>query len=188
MRDMTVKRAQSAQNLAWLDLEMTGLDAREDVILQAALIVTSAELEVLEEFSCDVWQPEAALSRMTPYVRDMHETTGLLGRVRASKVDLVSAEKQLLDRLCGWCTYPAVLCGNTIGNDRRFIDRWMPGVSGYLNYRAIDVTSVKLLARLWYGESAVYQKPETGKHDALVDVKNSITELAHYRKSLFRAP
>jgi len=180
-----IARIQNATNLAWLDLEMTGLYPETDVILQAALIVTDANLAPLEEFVCDVWQPESELQRMTPFVRDMHEQTGLVARVRKSRVDVAAAEKRLLERISGWCAYPAVLCGNTIGQDKRFIDRYMPGLAGYLSYRTIDVTSLKLLARLWYGEGAVFVKPQAGEHDALVDIKNSIQELSHYRNTLF---
>ena len=183
-----VARVQSASNLAWLDLEMTGLDPQQDVILQAALIVTDVQLNVLEEFVCDIWQPDALLERMVPFVKEMHETTGLTARVRKSRVDLMVAERKLLERVAGWCAYPAVLCGNTIGQDKRFVDQWMPGLSGYLSYRTIDVTSLKLLAKAWYGEEAVYDKPVKGEHDALVDIKNSIAELLHYRATVFKAP
>ncbi|MDF3064661.1 MAG: oligoribonuclease [Polyangiaceae bacterium] len=183
-----VARVQAASNLAWLDLEMTGLDPQKDVILQAALIVTDAQLNVLEEFVCDIWQPDAALQRMVPFVKEMHETTGLTERVRKSKLDLMVAERKLLERVAGWCAYPAVLCGNTIGQDKRFVDQWMPGLAGYLSYRTIDVTSLKLLTKAWYGEEAVYDKPVKGEHDALVDIKNSIAELSHYRATVFKAP
>jgi oligoribonuclease len=182
-----VVRTQSATNLAWLDLEMTGLDPQKDVIIQAALIITDTQLNVLEEFVCDIWQPDAALERMVPFVKEMHETTGLTERVRKSKLDLMVAERKLLERVAGWCTYPAVLCGNTIGQDKRFVDEWMPGLSGYLSYRTIDVTSLKLLTKAWYGEEAVFDKPVKGEHDALVDIKNSIAELAHYRATVFKA-
>src|SRR4051794_22123837 len=104
-------RQQSPSNLVWLDLEMTGLDAQVDVILQAALIITSAELTPLEQFACDIWQPEPELERMTPFVRDMHEKTGLLPRVRGSRTDLRRAEQQMLEIVSGWCPYGAVLCG-----------------------------------------------------------------------------
>jgi oligoribonuclease len=183
-----IERKQSPSNLAWLDLEMTGLDPVKDVILQAALIVTDAQLNVLEEFVCDIWQPDAALERMVPFVKEMHETTGLTGRVRKSKLDLLVAERKLLERVAGWCAYPAVLCGNTIGQDKRFVDQWMPGLSGYLSYRTIDVTSIKILAKTWYGEEAVFDKPVKGEHDALVDIQNSIAELSHYRATLFKTP
>jgi oligoribonuclease len=184
--DTAPQRKQSPTHLAWLDLEMTGLDADVDVILQAALIVTDANLEPLEQFTCDVWQPEAALARMTPFVMDMHEKTGLLERVRRSRTDLSRAEGAILEIVSGWCPYGAVLCGNSIGQDRRFVDRYMPGLAAYLTYRVVDVSTVKVLAKAWFGPTAVYVKPTAGEHDALVDVKNSIAELAHYRKTLFR--
>jgi oligoribonuclease len=183
-----VERRQSPGNLAWLDLEMTGLDAERDVILQAALIITDAELRPLEEYACDIWQPATALGVMTPFVRDMHEKTGLLGRVATSRTDVPAAERRLLERVAGWCTFPAVLCGNSIGQDKRFVERHMPGLAGYLTYRVVDVSSLKVLARLWYGEGAVFVKSDEGAHDALVDIKNSIAELAHYRQTLMRTP
>ena len=173
-------------NLAWLDLEMTGLDPVTDVILQAALVITDAELRPLEELCLDIWQPEAALAVMTPFVRDMHEKSGLTGRVRASKIDQFAAERALLERIAGHCPYPAILCGNSIGQDKRFVERHMPGLAGYLSYRTVDVSSVKILAKAWYGSAAVFDKPKDREHDALFDVKNSIAELAHYRKTVFR--
>src|ERR1700742_1190115 len=97
-----IVRTQAEGNLVWLDLEMTGLDAQNDVILQAALIVTTRNLEPLEEYACDIWQPDAALEKMTPFVREMHQKNGLIERVRASKLELGSAEKRLLERVAGW--------------------------------------------------------------------------------------
>src|SRR5690606_17095877 len=90
------QQKQAKTNLVWMDLEMTGLDPAVDVILQAALIVTNAELEPLERYVVDVWQPEEALSKMVPFVRSMHEKTGLLARVRASKTELQRAEQEIL--------------------------------------------------------------------------------------------
>ncbi len=177
---------QKEGNLAWLDLEMTGLDAQHDVILQAALIITNANLQPLEEYVCDIWQPDEALARMVPFVRSMHDTTGLTSRVRASKLDLGAAERKLMERVAGWCGFGAILCGNSIGQDKRFVDRWLPGLSGYLSYRTVDVTSIKILAKLWYGEAGVFPKPTQGEHDALVDIKNSIAELTFYRSLLFK--
>lgn len=180
-----IKRVQAATNLVWVDLEMTGLDPQNDLIIQAALIVTNSKLEPLEEFCVDVWQPPAELERMSPFVREMHERTGLLGRLATSRTDLGSAEKQMLERVAGWCTYPAIMCGNTIGHDKRFIDRWMPGFARYLSHRTVDVSSIKVLAKLWRGDSGVYSKPTDGEHDALFDVRQSIAELVFYKKTLF---
>jgi oligoribonuclease len=183
-----VTRTQSEGNLAWIDLEMTGLDPTNDVILQAALIVTNKKLEPLESYACDIWQPEHELQKMTPFVRDMHEKNGLVDRVRASRLSVLAAEKRLLERVAGWCAFPAVICGNSVGQDKRFIDRYMPGLGGYLSYRIVDVSSLKILVRAWYGEAAVFRKPEEGEHDALVDIQNSINELAHYRSTVFCGP
>ncbi len=166
---------------------MTGLDPEVDVILQAALIVTDRELQPLEEYVVDVWQPPAALESMVPFVRSMHETTGLLARLPKSTVDVRAAERHLLERVAGWCPYRPILCGNSIGSDRKFIDRYMPALAGYLHYRMLDVSSLKILAQLWYGPSAHYEKPKTAEHDALFDIRQSIAELRHYRQHLLAA-
>jgi oligoribonuclease len=167
---------------------MTGLDPSADVILQAALVITDAALEPLDEVSVDIGQPEAALAGMSPFVREMHTRTGLIDRVRRSTVGVPTAERRLLDCISAWCPAPATLCGNSIWNDRRFIARYMPALDGYLHYRVVDVSSVKVLAERWYGPSAVFVKPTAGAHDATVDVKLSVAELRHYRQTLFRAP
>lgn len=177
---------QSKDHLVWLDLEMTGLDVESQAIIQAAVIITDRDLKPLDEFACDVWQPASAFENMSPFVRDMHEKNGLLERVRASRVDLADAERRLLGIVASWCVYPATLCGNSIWQDRKFVDRYMPGLGRYLGYRMIDVSSLKVLAGRWYGPRAVFGKPKTGAHDALVDIRNSIDELAHYRRTLFK--
>jgi len=174
-------------NLAFLDLEMTGLDPQRDVILQAALIITDRDLQPLDEYSCDIWQPESALELMSPFVRDMHEKNGLIARVRASRTDVRDAQRQLLSRVAALCEHPAVLCGSSIWVDRMFIDRHMPGLAGYLHYRMLDVTSVRLLVDRCLGPEALFVKSLEGEHDALVDIRNSIAELRHYR-ALMRKP
>ena len=179
-------RTQSASNLVWIDLEMTGLDVDRHAIVQAALIVTDKALNPLEELCCDIWQLPEVLSQMSPFVREMHEKTGLLSRLAESRSDVGDAEKRLLAMIAGWCAYPAVLCGNSVWQDRKFIDRYMPALGGYLHYRLLDVSTLKVVARTFYGEDAVYQKPKDGKHDALIDIRNSIAELKHYRATLLR--
>jgi len=179
------RRQPSKSNLVWVDLEMTGLDPSVDVILQAALIVTTAELEPLESYVVDIWQPEQALAGMVPFVRSMHDKTGLLERVRASKTELRRAEQELLARVSGWCPHQPVLCGNTIHSDRKFLDRYMPALAGYLHYRMVDVSSLKVLVQLWY-PTLVYDKPKGAEHDALFDIEQSIAELSHYRKHVLR--
>lgn len=184
---MATIRKQDASNLAWVDLEMTGLNPEDQVILQAAVIVTNAQLQPLEELCFDVWQPEAALRNMSPFVRDMHNKNGLLDRSKASKIDVRDAEKRILECVAGWCPHPAVLCGNSIASDRRFIEKYMPGLAGYLHYRMVDVSSLKVLLRLWYGDRAEYKKPDAGAHDALFDIRQSIEELKFYRAHFLTA-
>ncbi len=182
---MPQTRTQDPTNLVWIDLEMTGLDPVRDVILQIGLVVTDADLNVLETYAADVWQPESALMHMVPFVRDMHEKNGLLERCRSSVSDLSKVEQEVMERICGWCPYRPVLCGNTIHSDRKFIDAYMPALSGYLHYRMVDVSSLKVLSRLWY-PMAQYDKPREAQHDALFDIQQSILELAHYRKKMFK--
>lgn len=177
-----------ADNLVWIDLEMTGLDPSVDVILQAAAVITTADLEPLDEVAVDVGQPAQALARMSPFVRDMHTGTGLVERVLRSTVSVAEMERRLLQCISAWCPSPATLCGSSIWNDRRFIARYMPALDQYLHYRVVDVSSVKVLAERWYGEAAVFAKPVAGAHDATVDVRSSIAELRHYRETLFRPP
>lgn len=176
----------SADNLVWLDLEMTGLDVDQHAILQAAVVITDRDLKPLAELCCDVWQPEHVLARMGPFVRAMHEKTGLLDRVRSSQTEVTDADKALLGVIAKHVQHPATLCGNSIWQDRKFVDRYLPGVAGYLHYRMIDVSTLKVLTARWYGEEALFQKPTDREHDALFDIKNSIAELAHYRQALFR--
>jgi oligoribonuclease len=175
----------SPSNLVWIDLEMTGLDAGTDVILQAAVVITTADLEPLAETAADIHQPEAALAKMTPFVRDMHTRTGLIERVRRSSVELIEAERLLLACIRAWCPAPATLCGNSVWADRRFISAHLPDLDRHLHYRIVDVSSIKVLAERWYGPAAVFNKPAAGAHDAVIDIHNSIAELRHYRRTLF---
>lgn len=183
---MTVHGTPNDDPLVWIDLEMTGLDPDRHVILQAALVVTTSELEELDHLAIDIFQPEPALAGMSPLVSEMHAATGLVERVRRSTVDLAQAEAALMARVRKWCSGPATLCGNSIWSDRLFLSRYMPGLTALLHYRMVDVSSLKVLAGRWYGQEAVFPKPTAGQHDALVDARNSIAELAHYRAALFR--
>ena len=181
MKELPMQRQQQPSNLAWIDLEMTGLNPDKDVILQSALIVTNPALDTLEEATFDIWQPEACLLTMSPFVREMHEKNGLVKRSRESRLECRDVERKLIERVSGWCTFPAILCGNSIGQDRRFIDRYMPALAGYMHYRMVDVSSLKVLMQLWYGTEGEFKKPEVGAHDALFDVRQSIAELKFYR-------
>lgn len=170
------------ERLVWMDLEMTGLDPQLDSIVQVAAIVTEIgsfdELEVVE---MPIWQPESRLEVMTPFVRAMHEASGLVKKVRESRTSLLDAERALLKLVAKWCgPQEGILAGNSIWQDRRFLARYMPALEGYLHFRQVDVTSWKIMARAWLGERATFPKAKT--HTALEDVRASIAELRFYKE------
>lgn len=169
----------------WIDLEMTGLDPEQDVVLEIAAVVTGPDLEPIEELERVVWQPEEALARMRPFVRKMHDDNGLAAKVRASTCDLSEAERDVLAMVTRHCRFrEAFLAGNSIYQDRRFLARHMPQLEGYLHYRQVDVSSLKVLAQCWYPD-ARFDKPNKN-HTALDDIRGSLAELRHYRARLMR--
>lgn len=172
--------------LVWLDMEMTGLDPETCVPLQVAMILTDGELNELEAIELTLWQPESALETMEPFVRKMHTTNGLLEEVRKSTTSLAQSEQQLLKLLASHCQYQhGVLCGNSIHQDRRFLNAYFPTFANYLHYRMVDVSSFKEVIRRWYGVDHQYMKSEVGAHTALADTRESINELRHYRSAFF---
>jgi oligoribonuclease len=171
--------------LVWLDLEMTGLDPARDVILDVAAIVTGADLIEKARYAATVWQPDSALAGMDPFVREMHDKNGLTERVRKAQKGLRDVEKELFALIHAHAgPQEAVLAGNSIHADRRFIAAYMPLVDRYLSYRLLDVTTVKLLRRAWYPQ--LEPPVKKGAHTALSDVTESIAELAWYKDALFR--
>lgn len=175
-------------HLVWLDMEMTGLDPGHDVPLQVAVVITDGELVELDALEMTIWQPDAVLDQMQPVVRKMHQENGLTKAVKKSDTSLNEAEKKLLAVLARWVKPgEGILAGNSIHQDRRFLQRYFPAVHGYLHYRMVDVSTIKELARRWYGPEALAPKA-TSDHTALSDTRASIRELAHFRSVLFRAP
>lgn len=172
--------------LVWIDLEMTGLNPDSDVILEIACIITGADLSPVAEYHAVIFQPEEALERMSPLVRDMHTQNGLINRVRASRTELKQAEAETLAMVAKHCKpCEGVLAGNSIHQDRRFLVRYMPALEGYLHYRQVDVSALKVLTRAWYPATPKFEKP--GKdHTALADIRDSIAELKYYRSSVLR--
>jgi oligoribonuclease len=168
---------------------MTGLDVSRHVIVEVAVLVTDQQLEPLDEgLDVVVHQPPAALAEMDDFVRAMHTKSGLLGEIETSTVSLAEAGEQALAYVARHVPEAgtAPLCGNSIGVDRRFLDRQLPALDTYLHYRIIDVSSLKELCRRWY--PAVYKK-RPGKretHRALDDVRESIAELRYYRETMLR--
>jgi oligoribonuclease len=177
--------------LVWIDCEMTGLDLRRDALIEIAAIVTGPELAPLDDgVSVIIHAHDDVLDEMLPVVRDMHEASGLTDAVRRSTVTLGEAERLVLDYVKSHVADPrtAPLCGNSIATDRGFLARDMPALDEHLHYRMVDVSSIKELAKRWYPR--VYQsQPEKGlAHRALDDIRESIVELAYYRRTLFVAP
>ncbi len=172
--------------IVWLDMEMTGLDPECCVPIQVAMVITSSELKELDSMEITIWQPEARLSTMEPIVRNMHTENGLVKQVQKSQTSVGEAEQALLQCLARWCKpREGVLAGNSIHQDRRFLRKYFPSIDGYLHYRMIDVSTLKELAKRWYGPEVLYAKG-TNQHTALADTRESIAELAHYRETMLR--
>lgn len=179
-------RKQSSNNLVWMDLEMTGLDPEKELIIEIATLVTDGELNILEDGPClAIKQSNAILSRMDAWNTSTHQASGLTDRVMKSKITPADAEKATLDFIKKHCkpeTSP--LCGNSIGQDRRFLVKYMPELSDYLHYRSVDVTTIKELVKRWYPKGPKFPK-KSGAHLASIDVKESLEELVFYRKHYF---
>jgi oligoribonuclease len=177
--------------LVWLDLEMTGLEVERDTIVEVACIVTDSQLNELDDgIDIVVHQDADALARMDDFVRRMHTKSGLLPLISASDVSVAEAERRTLEYVRKHVATPRVapLCGNSIGTDRRFLDRYMNELENFLHYRSIDVSSLKELCRRWYPEVYAKRPGKVEAHRALDDIKESIEELRFYRDELFRAP
>lgn len=170
----------------WIDLEMTGLDPERCAIIEFGMILTGPDLVPIAQLERSVWQPSSTLETMEPFVRSMHTNNGLLDKVQKSPYSIADVEREALTILASHCGFrEGILAGNSIHQDRRFLTRHMPLLEGFLHYRQVDVSSLKVLARAWYGPEIEFRKP--GKnHTALDDIQASIEELRYYRTFLFR--
>ena len=175
--------------LAWLDLEMTGLDPSRHVIVEIATLVTDDELEIVAEGpDLVVHQPDEALAAMDEVVREMHTRSGLLPAIRQSTTSLEEAGAATLAFLREHIAEPGTvpLCGNSIGTDRRFLATQLPALEDFLHYRSIDVSTIKELCRRWYPEVLPAAPAKTSTHRALEDIRESVAELRYYRSVAFR--
>ena len=181
--------AQDAQNLIWIDLEMTGLNPDTDLIIEIATVITDKHLNILAEGpAIAVHQPDADLLAMDDWNQKHHGESGLIDRVRFSQINADEAEAMTIDFLKHWVperTSP--MCGNTIGQDRRFLVKYMPKLEAYFHYRSIDVSTLKELAARWAPNLKDGFKKET-KHEALADIIESIEELRYYREHFINCP
>jgi oligoribonuclease len=176
---------QNANNLIWIDLEMTGLDTQNDVIIEIATIVTDGDLNILAEGPVmAVHQPDSILDNMDEWNTRQHGQSGLIERVKKSSIDEAQAEAATIEFLREYVPAKASpMCGNSICQDRRFLARCMPSLEDYFHYRNLDVSTLKELAKRWLPDilSGFNKK---GAHLALDDIKESIEELQYYREHL----
>ena len=174
-----------ANNLVWIDMEMTGLQPDSDRIIEIALLVTDPQLAVIAEGPVlVVHQPDAVLEAMDSWNRSTHKKSGLIDRVRASRLAEADVERAALEFLSQHVpASSSPMCGNSICQDRRFLARWMPKLEAYFHYRNLDVSTLKELVRRWKPELMKGFSKE-GKHEALADILESIEELKFYRKSV----
>jgi oligoribonuclease len=178
---------QDQNSLAWLDMEMTGLDPERDRIIEVAIVITNAQLDTLAEARVlVVHQPESVLAAMDDWNKSTHGKSGLLERVRASRLAEADVEERMLAFLAEHVpARTSPMCGNSICQDRRFLARWMPRLEAYFHYRNLDVSTLKELVRRWKPELAKGVTKQ-GKHEALADIHESIEELKYYREHFIR--
>ncbi|MCA6094338.1 oligoribonuclease [Streptomyces sp. SCA3-4] len=173
--------------MVWIDCEMTGLSLSTDALIEVAALVTDSELNILGDGVDIVIRPPAeALATMPEVVRQMHTASGLLAELDGGTT-LEEAERQVLAYVREHVPEPgkAPLCGNSVGTDRGFLLRDMPGLESHLHYRIVDVSSVKELARRWFPRAYFSSPKKNGNHRALSDIRESIAELRYYREAIF---
>lgn len=177
----------SDKNLVWLDCEMTGLDPEVERLIEIAVVVTGPDLQPrVEGPVLVIHQSDEQLDKMDAWNKGTHGRSGLIDKVRASTMTEAQAEAELLAFLARYVPKNAVpMCGNSIGQDRRFLVKYMPKLEAFFHYRNLDVSTLKELAKRWKPE--VYSSfKKAQKHTALADVHESIDELAHYRTHFLR--
>ena len=175
--------------LAWIDLEMTGLDPSRHVIVEIASLVTDDDLHIVAEGPNLVLRTsEDELARMDEFVVGMHRRSGLLDALGHATVERGDAEAQTLEFLRQHIAEPGTvpLCGNSIGTDRRFLQEYMPTLESFFHYRNVDVSTVKELLRRWRPDVIAAVPDKASSHRALDDIRESVAELAFYRERAFR--
>jgi len=181
---MAAESDNHANNLIWIDMEMTGLQPDSDRVIEIAVLVTDPQLNVLATGPVLViHQPDEVLDGMDAWNKSTHAKSGLIERVRASRMSEAEAERQALEFLKPLVpASSSPMCGNSICQDRRFLARSLPRLEAYFHYRNLDVSTLKELVKRWKPELKTFAKE--GKHEALADILESIEELKFYRKSV----
>ena len=178
---------QNEFNLVWVDMEMTGLEPDTDRIIEVAVVITDMHLNVLAEGPVfAIHQSDETLDKMDAWNKGTHGRSGLIERVKASTVTDAQAEEELIKFMKQWVPKgKAPMCGNTIGQDRRFMVRYMPKLEAYFHYRNIDVSTLKELCKRWKPEIVGGFKKHQ-KHTAMADIVESIDELKYYREHFIK--
>lgn len=173
----------SENNLIWIDLEMTGLIPDRDTIIEIATVVTDAELTILAKGPImAIHHSDAVLNGMDEWNTNQHGNSGLVERIKQSTTTMAAAEQATIDFLAQWVPAgKSPICGNSIGQDRRFLARYMPALEAFFHYRNLDVSTLKILANLWKPELTTGFSKE-GSHLAMDDILDSIAELSYYRE------
>lgn len=178
---------QNSSHLIWIDLEMTGLDCDTDLIIEIASVVTDKNLNILAEGPIlAIHQSDAALKAMDQWNQTHHSSSGLIDRVKTSKVNEFEAERMTIEFLQSWvAANQSPICGNSICQDRRFLYRYMPKLERYFHYRNLDVSTLKELASRWAPEIKEGFKKKSS-HQALDDILESIEEMKYYREHFIK--
>ncbi|CAK0773189.1 oligoribonuclease [Gammaproteobacteria bacterium] len=184
-----VNVSQNPSHLVWIDLEMTGLEPESDLIIEIATLITDTHLNLVAEGPViAVHQNDTALIRMDEWNTRQHHSSGLVARVRASRIDVAQAERLTLDFVSRYVpANKSPICGNSICQDRRFLARYMPTLEKWFHYRNLDVSTVKELAKRWAPTIAKSFK-KNSTHLAIEDIRASVAELRHYREHFLSLP
>lgn len=170
----------------FLDLEMTGLNEEKCEIIEIGLVITDNEFNQIASLNIVLWQSNYILDTMSPFVKNIHFKNGLLDKVRNSLISLKEAEESIMFLITKHISYKeGVLVGNSIYIDRIFLRKYMKSFESYLNYRQIDITSIKILCKNWYSNKILFPR-KISNHTSIEDIKDSISELKFYKEFFFK--